>query len=295
MSPISDANDEDERFVLGQDLVFTQWLIEMQENCPIRWINSPTAARAAENKFTQLKIARSHGIVVPRTLVTAQPDRFRDFLKVEGTIVVKPLRPYMWEYKSGKTLTLFASVLDAERGSKLSDEDIKRCITVYQQRIDKIAEVRVVVLGQEAFAYKIIQEGEQHLDFRIGFYLENHLRYEPILLPASLKAKIIRFMDSMNINFASADFAQTADQEFVFLDLNPSGQWLFIEEVCPEARLGQKFCSFFATGNVDSSTENLFPSYTEYKESDEAKSMEEAFRQQANRPYPAYLWKESQQ
>lgn len=286
------GKDENHWYTLAEEQLFTSWLIELQhQSRPIRWINSPNAALAGENKFMQLHTARSHGIDVPRTLVTAQPDRFRTFLKTEGTIVAKPLRGYLWEYASGVTLITYADILDAKRGAELSDEDIAQCVTMYQQRIEKDSDVRMLIMGRDIFAFKVIQEGEQHFDFRIGFTQANNLRYEQISIPASLQKKIGRFMDSMNINFASADFALTANGNFVFLDLNPSGQWLFIE--APEARVGEKFCSFFVNGRVDPTAENLFPSYSEFTETDRAKSMEKVFRQYgvANAG-PTSIWKE---
>jgi hypothetical protein len=149
---------------------------------------------------------------------------------------------------------------------------------MYQQRIDKVADIRVVVMGDDLFAYQVIQDGEQHFDFRIGFYQENHLKYRPIPVPASLKEKMIGLMESLQINFASADFALQANGEWVFLDLNPNGQWLFIEERCPEARIGQKFCSFFVREKIDTAGEYFFPSFSEYKESEPGKALGEVYQ-----------------
>jgi hypothetical protein len=280
-APVEKGEDNDDQFRLVEERRFTKWLIGMQEDRPIRWINRPTPAQAAENKFRQLQLAKFHGIGIPRTLITANPDRFRAFLEAEEVIVAKPLDAYWWEEKSGESLATFATVLDYDQGSQLSDDDIAQCVTIYQQRIKKVADLRVVVMGADVIAYKIKQDGEQHFDFRIGFFHENHLKYEPISVPAALRKKMIRFMDSLGINFASADFALTANGEFIFLDLNPNGQWLFIETACPEARVGQKFCSFFTHGSINHSTEKLFGSYLEYTESAAGRSFAEAFRRSA--------------
>lgn len=272
----SEAADE---FTLLEERRFTKWLVQMLEKCSVRCVNAPTAAQAAENKFIQLKLAKSYGIGIPRTLVTAQPDRFKVFLRTEGVIVAKPLDGYSWKAESGQTLSAFASVIDVQRGSQLSDEDIRQCVTVYQQRIDKVSDVRMLVMGQDIFAYKITQNGEQLFDFRIGFYKEDHLSYEPISIPVELKKKVISLMDAMKINFASADFALTRDGEFVFLDLNPNGQWLFIENGSQKNSVGQKFCSFFVQGSVNPDAQSRFPSFSEYRTSDAAKSLQETLRE----------------
>jgi hypothetical protein len=278
-SPLDKHLDENQKFSVGEERRFTKWLIEMQHaSCPLRWINTPAAVLLPENKFIQLKTARSLGISVPRTLITAQPERFRAFLRNEGRVVAKPLSGYSWEHESDVSLT-FATILDGARAAELSDEDIAHCVTMYQQCIDKVADIRIVVMGADMFAYKITQEGEQHFDVRLGFYQENHLKYQGIQIPARLKRRISDLMDSLRINFASADFVLQADGEWVFLDLNPNGQWLFVEESFPESRAGQKFCSFFTKGRVDPAAENLFPSFWDYKKSDIGRSFEEAFRE----------------
>lgn len=271
-------SSEVDEFSVREDRRFAKWLIQIIEGAPLRWINQPTAAQAAENKLVQLKVARSCGIVIPRTLVTAHPTPFRKFLAQEGVIVAKPLDTFSWTKDCGKTLSAFATVLDAERGANLSDEDVAQCVTIYQERIVKVADVRMIVMGKELFAYKVIQQGEQHFDYRIGFYQENHLTYEAIRVPGSLQKKMIDLMALLRIDFASADFALRADGEWVFLDLNPSGQWLFVEDGCPESHLGQRFCSFFTTGSVEADVQKQFPPLSDYWQSNAARAIKETLR-----------------
>jgi hypothetical protein len=293
-APFGLSDDADEAFRMVEECRFTRWVIDLQRaDAATRWINPLDAALRAENKLIQLKRARSCGMEVPRTLVTTDPRRFRAFLRAEGTVVAKPLSGYTWNYESGETLTAFASLIDARIGAELSDSDIERCVTFYQQRIEKVADIRMVIMGEDMFAYKITQNGLQHFDFRIGFYQENHLHYEPIALPRNLGKQVTEFMTSLDINFASADFALTPDGEFVFLDLNPNGQWLFIEEAFPEARIGQKFCSFFVSGKVNPAEERCFPSYRAFTESDVGKRLEGEFREyHARQERPTNSWRQ---
>jgi glutathione synthase/RimK-type ligase-like ATP-grasp enzyme len=275
----SASHEENEGYMLREEQKFTRWLIEMQRACtPTRWINLPEAAIAAENKFVQLKTARSLGIRIPRTLVTSEPSRFRAFVEREKKVVAKPLSAFSWEYSSGETLSAFAAILDIRRASELRDEDIAQCVTMYQELIEKTCDVRMVALGESMFAFKIIQQGEQHFDFRVNFLQRDLLRYEPIPVPAGLTNKMTRLMRSMGVNFASADFALTAQGEFVFLDLNPSGQWLFIEKATPEVQIGSKFCSYFVNGSVRSDAGNLFPSLCDYIVSDAARIFEKMYQ-----------------
>lgn len=286
-SPARGAEEEDE-FIVQQETLFTKWLIQMGESRVARWINRPTAAQTAENKFVQLKTARAHSIPVPRTLISARPERFREFLRREGTIIAKPLKPYSWADEEGSFTSTFTTLIDASRGDELSDEDIAQCVTIYQQRILKAADVRMVIMGSDIFAYKMLQTGEQYFDVRIGFYHKDHLRFEPLPVPEDLKKNITSFMQAMNVNFASADFALTSEGQLVFLDLNPSGQWLFLEQSSAEDGIGQKFCSFFVEGEVNPSATRQFPPFCEYQASDAWKSLERELEDHpATQPQPS--------
>ena len=184
--------------------------------------------------------------------------------------MAKPLGVHTWELGSGKVLSPYATIIDGKVATGLSDEDVEQCVTMYQQLIHKTHDVRMIILGNEVFAYKVIQEGTHHFDYREGFHEEKGLRYEALAVPSDLQRKINSFMRALNLNFASADFALTDKGDFVFLDLNPSGQWMFIEAGWPESRVGQRFCSFLVTGSVSIRTEEMFPSVSEYWKSDAA-------------------------
>ena|SRR5579864_1464458 len=52
---------------------------------------------------------------------------------------------------------------------------------------------------------------------------------EPFSLPEQVEASLLRLMDNFDINFASLDMILSPEGEFVFLELNPNGQWLWLE------------------------------------------------------------------
>jgi hypothetical protein len=49
------------------------------------WVNDPARERQAENKLLQLRIAAEVGLLVPRTLVTNDPQQMRSLSRGEGT------------------------------------------------------------------------------------------------------------------------------------------------------------------------------------------------------------------
>jgi hypothetical protein len=49
------------------------------------------------------------------------------------------------------------------------------------------------------------------------------------MLPAHVSTSLRRLMAAFEINFASIDMIVTPEGDYVFLDLNPNGQWLWLE------------------------------------------------------------------
>ena len=48
--------------------------------------------------------------------------------------------------------------------------------------------------------------------------------------PETLQRALVRLTHSYGLNFSAPDLVETPDGRFVFLDLNPDGDWAWIEE-----------------------------------------------------------------
>ena len=77
---------------------------------------------------------------------------------------------------------------------------------------------------------KKTENGDVHAPNELGVAYEYGLRYEPYELPDAVKAFCIKFLQDMHLNFGCFDFIVTPQDQFVFLECNPNGQWLWIEQ-----------------------------------------------------------------
>ena len=104
-------------------------------------------------------------------------------------------------------------------------------VSYIQEYIPKVFELRVTVVAKKVFACKIesqhLADNEGKIDWRQGY--DHGLRYEPYDLPDDISEKCIKFLDRMKLNFGAFDFIVTPSGEYVFLECNPNGQWLWIE------------------------------------------------------------------
>jgi len=190
-----------------------------------RWLNSPFAILRAEDKPRQLAEARLAGLDFPETLVTNDPDAALAFT-AEGATIGKPLRQALIE--RGETgEVLFTSRIDA-----LGPEDSKAVAlapVILQREIAKSVDVRATLVGDRIFAAAIHsqEQAETRVDWRRGSRPD--LVHEAIELPSALAGQLRALMHRLGLRFAAVDLVRDPDGRFWFLEINPNGQWAWIE------------------------------------------------------------------
>lgn len=187
------------------------------------WVGNPNALRRAEVKALQLAEASKAGLKTPKTLISNDPAKVAVFADALGgaECALKPLHAIGVTDERGYHLPLTTTL---PPGQAL--DAVALAPTIFQPYIEKAAELRCVVIGEKIFAAKIDSQGDEKTrrDWRGG-----KRRHEVFSLPEQVEASIRRLMRSFGINFASIDMILTPEGEFVFLELNPNGQWLWLE------------------------------------------------------------------
>ena len=180
-------------------------------------LTKPFILRKVENKIYQTKLANECGLIMPNSLVTNEFVMANRFISNNKTII-KPISTGKIVDK-GK-IRLFNTSIISKNVS-----DINLTPIYLQEYIDKLFEVRVTIINQHIYPVKIIPYNE--VDWRIE--QEKNI-YELIDIPNQVKYKCINLMNKMNINFGAFDFIVNKRGEYIFLEVNPNGQWLWLEE-----------------------------------------------------------------
>lgn len=210
----------------------------------VRWIDDLQRIFAAENKLRQLRVAREIGLQIPRTLVTNDPQQAREFFsEVEGKMVAKLLTPLSASMK-GSTFFVYTS---AVREQDLADaETLCYSPMVFQEQIPKLRELRVVFVAGKLFvgALDASRYTATTMDWRRASSEE--CLWEVDELPSEVARCLNRFMAEFGLTFGAIDMIQKPDGEYVFLEVNPTGEWGMLErdlnypisEAIAEALLG---------------------------------------------------------
>ena len=193
-----------------------------------RWMSLPAKIEAAELKPYQLQVARKLGFSIPSTLISSDPIAIKDFfLNHEGDVIAKPVRSGYIEVANG-SFGMYTR--------KLTTEDIQflemalPCPIIVQKEIPKEFDIRVTVVGRKIFAVAIDSQTdpEAQIDWR---RTENpDLPHQIHKLPVRLKNLIISLIHELDLSFAAIDLILTPEGEYFFLEVNPSGQWLWVED-----------------------------------------------------------------
>lgn len=190
-----------------------------------RWLNSPLAILAAENKPRQLSIACDLGFAVPDTLVTNDLRQAQCFL-TKGASVAKPLRETLLE-EDGEERVIFTSRLDELTGT--DEARVAAAPVIYQREIQKRSDIRATVIGDAVYAAEILSQGhdETKTDWRRGSRPDLPHRHHE--LPDDLHMKCVRLVREMGLRFGAVDLVLDRKGNYWFLEVNPNGQWAWIE------------------------------------------------------------------
>jgi ATP-grasp ribosomal peptide maturase len=195
------------------------------------WVNHPSRAADAEYKPLQLTTAAACGLDVPRTVITNVPGDAGEHSAHLGSSVVYKTLASATVVDGQQVSLIFTNSVTA---SDMADGRVAFTAHQFQQRVPKVRDVRATVVGERVFAANILTDGETTvdtagglLDWRADY---DALRYEPVQLPDSVESSLLRMTEHLGLSFAAADFVVTADDQHYFVDLNPSGQWGWIQE-----------------------------------------------------------------
>ena len=192
-----------------------------------RWVNDIQLERAAENKQRQLRIAAQAGLRIPRTLVTNDPAAARQFfIETEGRMVAKLLRPLT---VSMNAPTLFVYTSQVTEEDLASAETLRHSPMVFQELIPKACELRVAWVAGEAFTGALDASGTSRgqTDWRLA--TPEECRWQKAVLPFEIMRGLQSLMSELGLVYGAIDLICTPEGEYVFLEVNPGGEWGMLE------------------------------------------------------------------
>ncbi len=194
-----------------------------------RWMNHPTINVRASHKLEQLTRAAEHGLRVPETLVTQSREELEMFWHaLDGRVIAKPMASGYLERPDGTVSSIFTNRVGREH---LDAAPLATCPTLFQEQIAKHFDARVTVVDDRFTAVMLRRDagGEQIIDVRRDNMAG--VEYQRCEMPDRVEAALRQLVRSYALRFAAVDFAVTPVGEWVFFEINPNGQWAWMDLV----------------------------------------------------------------
>lgn len=232
----------------------------------VNWVNKLSSVRKAELKMHQLLCAKKLGLTIPDTLVTAGAANVRDFSRSHKKMVVKPFNPHSWVDEGvKKRYVSFANLISSSQLDHFKDSELSVAPVIYQEYIETVSDIRVAIIGGRVFPLEMRHIVDGKIDFRLMD--ESELQCRPFEFPKDVEHSLLSLMNHLDVQVASADFILTKEGKLVFIELNPSGAFLFLEQRCPEIKVLAAICSFLEFGTVRVDASSIFPSLRDFEAS----------------------------
>jgi glutathione synthase/RimK-type ligase-like ATP-grasp enzyme len=189
---------------------------------------TPSLIRRAELKASQLKAAAALGFELPPTLFTNSPEEFLEFYRQHNGNIVSKLPSVTFQRFGGSTFARYTQVVSKRDVGYATA--LRFCPVIFQAYVPKLFELRITVVGKQVFAAEIHSQQANHTRHdwrRYDNYKTPHLPHQ---LPCSMEQRCVHLVEQLGLCYGAIDMVVTPDGRYVFLEINPNGQYLWIEE-----------------------------------------------------------------
>lgn len=181
------------------------------------WMNPPSADEVGQRKIRQLQVAGQVGLTVPDTLITNDPERAREF--VSGRLERGVIRKAFRNIAEAPRTTAMLEPADLDRMPQ-----VRFAPVTFQEFVPAEVDLRVIVVENEIFAAAIRSQPEYRTDYRPGI---GSAEFSAHRLPDDVADKLLALHKQLGLMYGASDLRLTPDGRYVFLEVNPAGEFLF--------------------------------------------------------------------
>jgi glutathione synthase/RimK-type ligase-like ATP-grasp enzyme len=195
-----------------------------------QWVNHPDKDLVASYKPYQLALAARIGLKIPDTLITTDRSAAKMFIEAHARhgAIYKTLSTPNVRSELYKSSVIFTS--------RISDADLEFIDTVryapclIQEYVQKSFEVRLTIINRKAFAVALnVQESYPSGTTDWRAVQQEGIEYSVHQLPEKIESLCLELLDQLGLVFGAIDLIVTPEQEYIFVEVNPSGQWAWLE------------------------------------------------------------------
>jgi len=193
------------------------------------WLNNYRNSQRAENKYLQMDTAKKLGLLMPDIIVSNQKKDLLDFANKYQHVALKLMYQDFYKVNNDSYNGFYVNRIKKE--DLLNFKENQENPIVLQEYVEKKYEVRYTVVGDSHFVCKINSQESEKTKYdwrRYDLARTPHSIIEP---PLEVYSKVCELMKILDLEFGALDFIVTQNDEWYFLEINPMGQYLWIENL----------------------------------------------------------------
>lgn len=190
----------------------------------------------ADHRPRQLSLARAAGLAVPRALTTTDLTEARAFIEsLGGRAITKLYTSVPVSETEASAEVMMTTPIDTATLDEMDPGELRLCPATFQEHLEKAAEYRVTIVGRRLFTARLDASGTRGATDWRRANVELARAWAPAALPVPVEAALGRLMDRLRLDYGAADIVETTDGRFVFLEVNPAGEYLWLAPLWGEA------------------------------------------------------------
>jgi len=222
----NDLTEGEKKFLTKEYTALLEGVYRILDNK--KWLNNVYDIRHVENKIYQLLCAGELGFKIPSSLITNISKEAHTFSEKFSDVIFKPMKNGFIEESKRNSKILYTTLVDDFFLKNL--DRIKPCPCYFQEHIEKKYDVRVTYINKICYSASIYSQSYEtsKTDWRKTDFI---LQHERIDIPEPIREKCVLLCNKFNLNFAAIDFIVDQSGDYWLLEINPNGQWAWIEEI----------------------------------------------------------------
>jgi ATP-GRASP peptide maturase of grasp-with-spasm system len=198
------------------------------------------------NKNGVLIKARKNGLSIPETIIT---NRKKDFLNFKQNskkdVITKGIKENFTELKDGTHSNHYTQIIKKEDIQSMPETFGYSLFQFYEE---KKFELRIFYLGGRFYSMAIFSQSNEQtkVDFR-RYDKAKPNRTVPFSLPKKIEERLNSLMIELNLKSGSIDMIVNKENEYIFLEVNPVGQFGQVSRPCNyylEREIAKYLCDY---------------------------------------------------
>jgi ATP-GRASP peptide maturase of grasp-with-spasm system len=198
--------------------------------------NISSITNATVNKLEVLRLAVMFGLEIPDTYLLSEKKEINTLFNQNKSLITKGIQEGLVIQHKSETHSealQYAAYTSTFKKSQLQGVPKQFAVTKFQTKIDKAVELRIFLLNHQFYTMAIFSQNntKTKIDFR-HYDFKHPNRSVPFTLPKKVEKKLLGLFEKLGLNSGSADIIIDQTGKYIFLEINPIGQFGMVSGPC---------------------------------------------------------------